>query len=81
MGKRISKTEMRDVRKPTSNIPARFIYNTYRTHTCRYVVNWGNYTKGELNESVQTGVLLIVQKLVTSSNRLNGMLTLASRSF
>ena len=31
------------------NTLARFMYNTYRAHTCKYVVNWRNYTKRDLN--------------------------------
>ena len=35
--------------QPLTNTPARFMYNTYRAHICKYIVNWGNYTKGALN--------------------------------
>ena len=35
--------------QPLSNTPARLMYNTYRTHACKYLVNWENYTKSDLN--------------------------------
>ena len=28
---------------------ARFVYNTYRGHTCKDLVNWRDYTKRDLN--------------------------------
>ena len=40
------------------------MYSTYKAHTCKYLVNWGNYTKGELNLNGQIEVLLIFQKLL-----------------
>ena len=33
------KNRMRGVRKPTSNTQARFTFNTYEAHTCKYLVN------------------------------------------
>ena len=35
--------------QPLSNTPARLMYNTYRAHACKYLVNWENYTKSNLN--------------------------------
>ena len=35
--------------QPLTNTLARFMYNTYRAHTCKYLVNWRNYTKRDLN--------------------------------
>ena len=35
--------------QPLTNTPARFVYNTYGVHTCKYLVNWRNYTKRDLN--------------------------------
>ena len=35
--------------QPLTNTRARFMYNTYRAHTCKYLVNWRNYAKGDLN--------------------------------
>ena len=35
--------------QPLTNTPARFIYNKYGAHTCKYLVNWENYTKSNLN--------------------------------
>ena len=32
-----------------TNTPARFMYSTYGAHTCKYLVNWGNYIKRDLN--------------------------------
>ena len=34
---------------PLTNTPAGFMYNTYGAHTCKYLVNWRNYTKRDLN--------------------------------
>ena len=34
---------------PLTNTAARFLYNTYGAHTCKYQVNWKNYTKRDLN--------------------------------
>ena len=36
-------------RQPLTNTPARFMYNMYGAHTCKYLVNWRNYTKRDLN--------------------------------
>ena len=48
MGNRISqKQKHRGVRK--SNTPARFVYKTCGVHTCKYLVNWRNYTERDLN--------------------------------
>ena len=35
--------------QPLTNTPARFMYNMYGTHICKYVVNWRNYIKRDLN--------------------------------
>ena len=35
--------------QPPTNTPAKFMYNMYGAHTCRYLVNWGIYTKGDPN--------------------------------
>ena len=36
--------------QPLTNTRARFMYNTYRAHTCKYLqVNWRNYTERDLN--------------------------------
>ena len=35
--------------QPLTNTPARFMYNTYGAHTCKYLVNWRNYTKRDFN--------------------------------
>ena len=35
--------------QPLTNTLARFMYNTYRAHTCKYLINWRNYTKRDLN--------------------------------
>ena len=35
--------------QPLTNTLARFMYNTYGAHTCKYLVNWRNYTKRDLN--------------------------------
>ena len=32
-----------------TNTPAGFMYNTYGAHTRKYLVNWRNYTKRDLN--------------------------------
>ena len=34
---------------PLTNTPARFMYNTYGAHTCKYLDSWRNYTKRDLN--------------------------------
>ena len=36
--------------QPLTNTLARFMYNTYRAHTCKRLVNWRNYTKRDLNK-------------------------------
>ena len=35
--------------QPLTNTPARFMYNTYRAHTCKYLVKREIYTKGDIN--------------------------------
>ena len=35
--------------QPLTNTLARFMYNTYRAHTCKYIINWRNYTKKDLS--------------------------------
>ena len=35
--------------QPLTNTRARFMYNTYRAHTCKYLVNWRDYTERDLN--------------------------------
>ena len=35
--------------QPLTNTLARFMYNTQGAHTCKYLVNWRNYTKRDLN--------------------------------
>ena len=35
--------------QPLTNTTARFMYNTYGAHTCKCLVNWRNYTEGDLN--------------------------------
>ena len=35
--------------QPLTNTPARFMYNRCGAHTCKYLVNWRNCTKRELN--------------------------------
>ena len=35
--------------QPLTNTPARFMHNAYGTHTCKYLVNWRNYAKRDLN--------------------------------
>ena len=35
--------------QPLTNTPARILYNMYGAHTCKYLVNWRNYTKRDLN--------------------------------
>ena len=35
--------------QPLTNTLARFMYNMYRAHTCKYLVNYRNYTKRDLN--------------------------------
>ena len=35
--------------QPLTNTPARFMCNMYRAHTCKYLVNWRNYTTRDLN--------------------------------
>ena len=35
--------------QPLTNTLARFMYNTYGAHTWKYLVNWRNYTKRDLN--------------------------------
>ena len=35
--------------QPLTNTPARFMYNMYGAHTCKYLVNYRNYTKRDLN--------------------------------
>ena len=47
--------------QPLTNTPTRFMYSMYGVHICKYLVNWGNYAKEDLNKSVQIGVLLIFQ--------------------
>ena len=38
--------KQRSITAPTSDsTPARFMYTMYRAHICKYLVNWGNYTK------------------------------------
>ena len=36
--------------QPLTNTLARFVYSTYRVHTCKCLVNWRNYTKRDLNK-------------------------------
>ena len=36
-------------RQPLTNTLARLMYNMYGAHTCKYLVNWRNYTKRDLN--------------------------------
>ena len=47
--------------QPLTNTPARILYNMYGAHTCKYLANWRNYTKRDLNLKCQIGVLLIFQ--------------------
>ena len=50
--------------QPLTNTPARFMHNTYGTHTCKFLVKWRNYAKRDLNlkcPNVQIGVLLEFQ--------------------
>ena len=35
--------------QPLTNTPARILYSMYGAHTCKYLVNWRNYTKRDLN--------------------------------
>ena len=35
--------------QPLTNTPARVMYNTYGAHTCKYLVNWRNYTKRDFD--------------------------------
>ena len=51
MGNRISQKQKTGASEspPLTNIPGRFMYNTYRTHTCKYILNWRNYTKRDFN--------------------------------
>ena len=35
--------------QPLTNTLARFVYDTYAAHTCKYLINWRNYTKRDLN--------------------------------
>ena len=35
--------------QPLTNTLARFMYNTYRAHTCKYLINWRYYPKRDLN--------------------------------
>ena len=35
--------------QPLTNTPARFTSNTHGAHICKYLVNWRNYTKRDLN--------------------------------
>ena len=36
-------------RQPLTNTLARLMYNMYGAHTCKYLVNWRNYTIRDLN--------------------------------
>ena len=35
--------------QPLTNTPSRFTSNTHGAHICKYLVNWRNYTKRDLN--------------------------------
>ena len=35
--------------QPLTNVLARFMYNMYRAHICKYLINWRYYTKRDLN--------------------------------
>jgi hypothetical protein len=51
MGNKVFKTKekrMKDHQPPT-NTPARFLYNTSGDYTSKYLIGWGNYTKGDIN--------------------------------
>lgn len=51
MGNKISQVEKQGAleNQPLTNTSARFMYNMYGAHTCKYLVIWGKYTKGDLN--------------------------------
>ena len=40
------------------------MYNTYRAHTCKYLVNWRNYNKRDLNLKWPTWGSFNIQKLI-----------------
>ena len=76
--------------QPPTNTPAKFMYNMYGVHTCKYLVNWGIYTKGDPNLKWPNWgsfcipkLIFLLAKLEKAGHkiRLNGMLTLVSRKF
>ena len=51
MGNRISQNQKggaSESQPPTYTL-AKFMYNMYRVHTCKHLVNWGTYTKADPN--------------------------------
>ena len=61
----LSETETKEVSEsqPLTNTPARFIY-IHRAHTCKYLVNWRNYTKRDLNLTWPDWVSFDITKLI-----------------
>ena len=49
---------------PLTNTLARFMYNMYRAHTCKYLVNYRNYTKRDLNLKWPNWVAFDISKLI-----------------
>ena len=50
--------------QPLTNTSARFTYDTYGAHTCKYLVNWRNYTKRDLNLSWPNWSSFDIPKLI-----------------
>ena len=49
--------------QPLINTPSRVMYK-HKTHTCKYLLNWENYTKGDLNLKWPKGGSSDIPKLI-----------------
>ena len=50
--------------QPLTNALARFMYNMYRAHICKYLINWRYYTKRDLNLKWPNWGSLDIPKLI-----------------
>ena len=65
--------------QPLTNTPARFMY---RAHTCKYLVNWRNYTKRDLSlKGPNLGSFYILKLIFLCTQLEKASRALVSRSF
>ena len=68
--------------QPLTNTLARFMYNTYRVHTCKYLINWRNYTKRDLSlKWPNLGSFYILKLIFLCAQLEKASRALVSRSF